>query len=378
MTTPPAHDLATWQTASEDHTVPDDQDGQQTDIAAREQLERRRLARLIEALPIFSGLLSVDGQLMETHPQTREAFLWDLPSFAYDHDSITQIVDLCERAAAGERVQIERPYRRSTTTAADQFGRGLLTLTPVRDEGDHIEELTVTLIDCDDNGLGLRDGQVRNRLATTNLRIENMLSLAQTVIEASADDIPTRQSRDQLRDRLTLRLDALASVIDIISDPERQDWPLQALIRMLCEDLPDALQQGRLQLNEIDGDIAIEHVPLMTLLLFELVSNARRFGAWRDDGKGRAGTVSIQSDVVDDHDGRTLRLHWTEDGGPPVPADLGRRFGFTLAERLFPQITGGTARLLNAEDGLSWTFELPVRALDVPLASDFGFDGYPT
>ncbi|MEM9600905.1 MAG: HWE histidine kinase domain-containing protein [Pseudomonadota bacterium] len=356
--------------------MPDDRGGHQSGQAEREQLERRRLARLIEALPLFSGILSADGYLTDAQPASHDGFLWDLPSFAYDHDSITQIRDLCARAAAGERVQIERPYLRKGLDGPDLFGRGLLTLSPIEDEAGHVDEMTVTLIDCDDNGLSLPDGKVRIRLSETNARIENMLSLAQTVIEASLEDPPQKQPLDLLRDTLSRRLDALADVIDIMSDPDRLSWPLSDLVERLRETLPDSIPSQKFQHDTTDGDIPIAHVPLIALLLFELADNARKFGAWRSQDGGPVGTVSFQSDLVDGRGGRRLEIHWVEYDGPAVSAVLGRRFGFTLAEQLFPQITGGTARLVNSEGGLSWIFTLPMDRIDQALASDFAFDGF--
>jgi two-component sensor histidine kinase len=43
-----------------------------------------------------------------------------------------------------------------------------------------------------------------------------------------------------------------------------------------------------------------------------------------------------------------------------VPGLLSQGFGFTLAERLFPQLTGGETQMLNAKNGLCWTFKLPI------------------
>ncbi|WP_298914389.1 HWE histidine kinase domain-containing protein [uncultured Algimonas sp.] len=342
--------------------MPDERDSR----AEQEQLERRRLSRLIDALPVFSGFTSPDGHIIQSRPETSESFLWAVPSFAYSHDSISQIVDLCELASKGERVQVERAYLKERTGPSDIYGRGLLTLTPVRDGKGHVDELAVTFIDCDDNGLTPQDPFAKSRLTEANARIESMLSLAQTVIENFRSADRPQQDRDKLSDRL----DALASVIDSVSDPDIQSLGLNALLATAFETVPAAMRKTRLKTLLDGGNVPVASVPLMTLLLSELVDNARRHGALRDTDGPYCGSVSIQSDVLDSAQGRVLRLHWIEDGGPRVSAALGRGFGLVLGERLFPQITGGKSHLLNLEDGLSWTFELPV-----PDGDDFDFDG---
>ena len=271
-------------------------------------------------------------------------------------------MDLCERAAKGERVQVERPYLKSSGEEKNVYGRGLLTLSPIEDEKGHVEELAVSLIDCDEVGIEPENPFAKSRLSEVNARIQSMLSLAQTVVEVSDPLAGGTSSRDRLSDRL----DALGSVIDAVSDPDLGDMPVEDLVKTAMHGVPETLTETRLTLMFGGGNIPIASVPLMILMLTELVSNACRHGAWR----GETGTVSIQSEVLDSIKGRVLRLHWIEDGGPRVSAVLGRGFGMVLGERLFPQITGGTAHLLNSEEGLSWTFELPV-----PQDDEFDFDG---
>lgn len=326
--------------------------------AKQEQLERRRLSRLIEALPAFSGFTTPDGHLLQSRPPTDESFLWTLPFFTDTHDSVTQIVDLCERASKGERIQIERPYVKSEKEETNIYGRGLLTLSPIFDDKGHVDELAVTLLDCDETGLAPRDEFAKSRLAEANSRIESMLSLAQIVIEASRSK-QGAQERDQLSDRLN----ALASVIDIICDPAVSGMQIDPLIFEALDAIPSRLKNDRLQLMTNGGEVPISAIPIMMLLFTELVANARQHGAWRDTDRDK-GTVSIQSEILDSVQGRVLRLHWIEDGGPRVSAVLGRGFGLTLGERLFPQITGGASELVNSEEGLSWRFELPIEETD--------------
>ena len=350
-----------------------------------EQRARRRLNRLVNALPVFSGFMSPDGHLLQTRPPTQEAFLWALPMFAYSHDSITQIVDLCETASQGERVQVERPYLKAAfdppgekapyAGPRGEHGRGLLTLTPITDADGYVDELAVTLIDCDENGLSVRDERAKSRLAKVNQRIGGLLSLAQTVVEAMVAGQGTPKA--VLRDRMADRLDALALMIDPLADPDTDSLPMAGVIDRTLSGLPREIVRDRLTRSLAPARLPVEMAPIFALTLSELASNARQHGAWSGMAGNRSGHVTLECETLDSARGRTLRLHWIEDGGPAVSAVLPRGFGLTLAERLFPQLTGGTSVMLNSEDGLSWTLEVPVRRAspDPDGALDGGFDG---
>ena len=318
-------------------------------------LARRRLTRLLDALPVFSGFCSADGHLLQTRPPTQESFLWALPQFSYSHDSITQIVDLCDRAARGERVQVERPYRATGSADNQPLSRGLLTLDPVADDDGFVDELAVSLIDADRHGLVQADPYTKNRLQLANQRIGQLLSLAQTVIEALALR-PTSRRGASPRDAIARRLDVLSRVIDPFSDPDARTFPVPDAVAFALEGLDDDIGPHRLVLDVQAGNVPLDALPLFVLLLAELADNARAHGAWKRD----TGRVTVQSEVIDTADGRLLRLHWLEDGGPEVSGAPAEGFGMMLGKRLFAQMTDGRAVLLNQPDGLCWTFELPI------------------
>lgn len=340
---------------------------------AREQVERRRLSRLIEALPVLAGFISPDGHILHTVTPNSQTFIWDMPEFAYSHDAITTIIDLCDQAARGDRIQTERPYRRAGGDPETiDFGRGLLTMDPMRDEDGHVTEIAVSLIDCDDHAIPLGKPLERSRLAIANHRIETVLSFAQMVIESLWEneetrlaDAPTsKPTTPHHRDRMSERLDTIASIIDPLSDPDLDVIPLEILVDCVLFSSPHPLPQSRLRAILPDADIPMDLAPLMTLMLGELMSNAFHYGAWNDQHPDRHGHVCLEADLLDGVNGPVLRIDWTEDGGPSVTALSSAGFGMTLCERIFPQVTGGTSTMTNLEDGISWTFELPMPTLD--------------
>ena len=340
---------------------------------AQEQIARRRLTRLLDALPVFTGFCTPDGHLLQTRPPAKETFLWALPAFSYSHDSITQIVECCERAAGGERVQVERDYRAGDDS--ESLRRGLLTLSPLETEEGLIDEIGVSLIDAEDHGLSPPDPRAKSRLEAANARIGNILSLAQTVVETLASRPAHRVAPDR-RDHIVERLDVLGRVIDPLSDLDRGTMPLREAVALALGG-PAEMPRDRLSLDLGPANLSLDVVPLFTLMVSELALNARQHGAWRTPDAGR---VSVQSETLDTPRGRVLRLHWVEDATSEVAAILSRGFGLTLVQRLFPQLTGGTATLLDNADGVSWTLELPAASgsetrAAVPAAFGGGFDG---
>ena len=326
---------------------------------AQDHVERRRLSRLLEALPVFSGYISPDGHLSRTQPPIDATFLWSLPAFSYAHDSVAQIVDLCEISARGERVQIERPYWKKGPDGSGQHKNGLLTLTPILDENDYVDEIAVSLIDSADVSDAPINKFAKSRLANANRRISVMLDLAQTVIEASQNTF-----HDD-RHEMSRRLDTLASVIDLISDPDLLHVPLDTLVENSVRHLPSGIDCGPLELALNGCEVPVLTAPLITLLLSELLDNAAHHGAWRRRPRDPVGTVFIQAEILnEDAQNEVLHLTWIEDHGPTVPAVLGWGFGFMLGERLFPQLTGGNSHKLNSEDGISWSFKVPISAED--------------
>jgi two-component sensor histidine kinase len=68
----------------------------------------------------------------------------------------------------------------------------------------------------------------------------------------------------------------------------------------------------------------------------------------------------LEVDWEVDPDGRRLRLHWRELGGPPVEPPTHRGFGSRLIDFAATRELGGTAELTFAPNGLTATIEIPL------------------
>jgi two-component sensor histidine kinase len=78
---------------------------------------------------------------------------------------------------------------------------------------------------------------------------------------------------------------------------------------------------------------------VLSMIVHEIATNAAKYGALSND----SGTVTLDWEVVDEAAGRTLRLIWTETGGPPVTEPVQRGFGSRLIERSARDQLGGEA-----------------------------------
>lgn len=116
--------------------------------------------------------------------------------------------------------------------------------------------------------------------------------------------------------------------------------------------------------------LACDHVTItadaalsLSLMLHELATNAAKYGAL----SAPAGTVSIS--WTWDEAQRSLRLIWTEQGGPQVSPPATRGFGSRMIERGLKTDLDGGARLIFAPGGVicEITARLDPTAADTPF-----------
>src|SRR5207249_6506381 len=68
---------------------------------------------------------------------------------------------------------------------------------------------------------------------------------------------------------------------------------------------------------------------VLSMIVHEIATNAAKYGALSND----TGTVAVDWEILEEADGRKLRLIWTEAGGPPVTAPAPRGLGSRPLER---------------------------------------------
>ena len=90
---------------------------------------------------------------------------------------------------------------------------------------------------------------------------------------------------------------------------------------------------------------------VLSMIVHEIATNAAKYGALSND----TGTVALDWEMLEESDGRKLRMIWTETGGPHVTAPVQRGFGSRLIERSARDQLGGEATVDFLPHGVVYT-----------------------
>jgi two-component sensor histidine kinase len=185
-----------------------------------------------------------------------------------------------------------------------------------------------------------------------NHRVKNTLATIQSISwQTFRDGSDTRQAQQ----KFDARIAALARAHDVLSEHKWQSASIREIVDRVLEPYTTTGQQ-RVQLSGPELQLDPRTALILSMALHELATNAAKYGALSN----AEGTVLVDWSAFDRPKGRRLRLHWRENGGPPVAAERRRGFGSTLIEKSVAAQLGGTAKLDFSEAGLSCTLECPL------------------
>ena len=169
-------------------------------------------------------------------------------------------------------------------------------------------------------------------IAELNHRVRNILGLVRGLVSqsaAAATDIR------HLVESLDQRVRSLARAHDILTSNEWKSNSLHALLRAEIETYGQF--EGRVVLNGPDVLLQPRAFTPITLVVHELVTNARKYGAL--SALGGQITVTTSNDELSN-----VMVNWCESGGPAVSAPLRRGFGSTILEQIIPFELNGSSR----------------------------------
>lgn len=204
-------------------------------------------------------------------------------------------------------------------------------------------------------GLDATENEVAKRLQRLLLeelhhRVKNTLA---TVIAITSQSLRTAASLDEGRLAVENRLVALGRAHDLLL---QANWTIAKLTDVIHSAIePFDSQDGpRFVVHDTSLDVGPTAVLPISLSLNELCTNAVKYGALSN----AAGRVEISSTV----DETTLKLTWTERGGPSVRQPTRRNFGTRLINRLAEQLHGNV-QLKYETGGLVYELDVPLSAL---------------
>ena len=189
-------------------------------------------------------------------------------------------------------------------------------------------------------------------------RMKNLLAMAQAIVTQTMRGATDVKSAGET---LAARLVALGKAHDILLRGMSGSAGLETLVR-------EGLEISR----SINGQLALSGPPVeigpkaglaLVLTIHELATNAIKYGALSvPDGR-----VSVAWEILGPEGDETLRLAWTETGGPAVAPPARRGFGTRLIERGLTGHVGGTLRMAYPPEGVTCLVEAPLSGFTAAL-----------
>lgn len=188
-------------------------------------------------------------------------------------------------------------------------------------------------------------------------RVKNSLAMIQAVISQT---LRRASSLEEAGEALQARVFAMAAANDVLVQQSWEGASLRDLLRRTLA--PFGADDGlQFQLAGPDVQLPPRIATSLALGMHEMATNAAKYGALSVEG----GSVRIAWEVGIEAHRRSLRLNWSETGGPPVSAPDRTGFGTMLIERVLTRETGGKAVIDYASAGVLLT-------VDVPMLGDDG------
>jgi two-component sensor histidine kinase len=178
-----------------------------------------------------------------------------------------------------------------------------------------------------------------------NHRVKNTLAILQSIATQTF-----RSASRAEREKFEGRLGALAEAHNLLSQEKWQGSELQDVVARVLK--PYLLNNPeRVRMFGPKVPLSPRLAVILSMIVHEIATNAAKYGALSND----SGTVTVDWELLEESDGRKLRMIWTETGGPHVSAPVQRGFGSRLIERSARDQLGGEATVDFLPRGVVYT-----------------------
>lgn len=287
----------------------------------------RRLRAVFDNAAVGMGRVALDGRFLEVNARFVEIAGWSREALlAGSFQRITHPEDL-----EADLVHVEALLSGASYSYAmeKRYIRGdgeivwvRLTGSLVRDTAGEPEHFVAIIDDITEQK---RTAETRDLLMReVDHRARNALTVVQSVVRLTQAEDPA-----VFKARVIGRVDALARAQASLA---RANWTGSSLEETVLAELASTPDPAQVEASGPPVHIAAEHVQPLSMILHELATNAVKYGALSVP----EGRVAIQWE----RSGPGWRLHWREQGGPPVGAPQRRGFGSRLVERLAAELGG--------------------------------------
>jgi two-component sensor histidine kinase len=178
-----------------------------------------------------------------------------------------------------------------------------------------------------------------------NHRVKNTLSILQAIA------VQTFRSASRTeREKFEGRLGALAEAHNLLST---EKWQGSELLDVIGRVMQPYLLNNPERMRKFGPKVPLSPrlAVVLSMILHEIATNAAKYGALSND----TGTIALDWEVLGENGKPTLRLIWTEAGGPAVVAPVQHGFGSRLIERSARDQLGGEATVDFLPSGVVYT-----------------------
>jgi PAS domain S-box-containing protein len=190
-------------------------------------------------------------------------------------------------------------------------------------------------------------------LAEMNHRVKNTLTMVNVMISQSLRQSANIQdAQASIQSRIAMMARAHDRLINA-------NWTKTRIIEVIHAALaPHRTGEGRFVIEGPDLPISSKQALALTMALHELATNAGKYGALSSE----TGKVQVEWGAkTDDND--LFHFVWAESGGPSVQPPTRRGFGSLMIEQALAGYFQGSAELIYAPAGLTFTLEAPMTGL---------------
>jgi PAS domain S-box-containing protein len=332
-----------------------------TQLQASEEKLRageRRFREMVDALPTAIYTTDAEGCLTHFNPAAAK-FSGRVPELGTDrwcvswklyhadgtpmpHDECPMAIALKEgRTIRGTEAILERPD-----------GTRLWFVpypTPMRDAAGQVVGGVNMLVDITER----KQAEQRQQLLMNELnhRVKNTLATVQSIAAQSLKGASGRE----LRTTFDARLISLSRTHDLLS---RETWESASLRELLLLELEPyrSVERTRFVIDGPELTVNPKAALALGLAFHELATNAAKYGALSKP----AGQVRVVWDVLKSSEPKTLRLKWTETGGPPVKKTGRKGFGTIVIQRGLSMDLDGEVHVDFNPNGLVFTVDIPL------------------
>jgi two-component sensor histidine kinase/PAS domain-containing protein len=179
-----------------------------------------------------------------------------------------------------------------------------------------------------------------------NHRVKNTLAIVQSVAEQTLRDGDNADALGLLEGRLH----SLSKAHNILSESNWQGGLLKELVVRSLSPFP----ASRMKLEGAEVTLPPNHVVKLSMSLFELGTNAVKYGAW-SNGEGEVELTWCAAGPS----GKDLQLKWTERAGPLVTPPKRKGFGSQMLERVLSHDLRASTSIEYRAEGIVAVVTIP-------------------